>query len=49
MFFKLLLMMVGGICVLGAVMMFAFPDIWEAARNFDWSLMAKAIVTHFGF
>jgi hypothetical protein len=49
MFIKMLLMTIGGVCILVAVFMFAFPDVWDAAKDFDWSRMAEAIITHFGF
>ena len=48
MFIKMLLMTIGGVSILVAVFMFAFPDVWDATKDFDWSRMAEAIITHFG-
>lgn len=49
MFLKLMLMMAAGLCVVGAVLVFAFPEVLEAVKTFDWSKIAEAIIRQFGF
>jgi hypothetical protein len=45
----MLLVTTGGICVIIGVLIVAFPEVWEAARQFDWSQMADALKRQFGY